>query len=155
MVNLNLLPPWMKSNVKGFQRELTAHGAGSLVLSTRRSALEQAQICAKKPPGFPCAKPGCSQHQFGFAADISTTVWYDSLLDAPCQLGCYPILIHRGLREFRECQQKCTDVQVGRVTDLASKWYLRRPFVNSDPNHYQAYPTGEFVRWLRAWGRAC
>ncbi len=154
MVNLNLLHPWTKNAVQGFRRDVHALGGESRLISGFRGSQQQEDLCRSLPPGRPCAKPGCSQHQWGFAVDMRTSLPTLNR-ELMCQAVCVGLFPETGSAGRIQCFQSCQERSQGLVDEISTKWFLRRPLPETDPNHYQGYSTPRFTAWLRSFGVSC
>ena len=124
---LNGLHPWLAERVKFLGDVIEFYGGVQIYLSGTRTRSEQQRLY-DTVLGRPVAAPGCSQHQYGYAADVA----WGALLEQSALGGFSP----------RELAEAMTNLgrQVGLVV------------VRGDPGHFQIFPGSEFRTWAVASG---
>ncbi len=102
-------------------------GGGQIYLSGVRS-FDQQDILFRQKRVRPVAAPGCSQHQYGFAVDVS---WL-------------PIIDFAANIQLTGKQTDDIMIDLGRQLGLVT--------VPGDPGHFQVFPGSEFRTWAVASG---
>lgn len=119
---LSNVHPWLAERVRFLGQAIDFWGGSQIYLSGTRSREEQ-QFLFDRRGRRPVARPGCSQHQYGFAVDLSWLPIFNFSLNL--QLTA------------RETADVMIDLgnQVGLVT------------VANDRGHFQVFPGSEFKTW--------
>ena len=119
--------PWLAVRIRFLREVIDIWGGGQRYLSGFRT-VEQQQSLFFRPSERPVAAPGCSQHQYGYAVDVS---WL-------------PII--NFVQNIQLSGKQTDDVmislgnQIGLIT------------VAGDPGHFQIFPGSEFKAWAVASG---
>lgn len=119
---LNGVDPWLAVRVQWLGQVIEAWGGVQIYLSGVRTREEQ-QVLYDRVRNRPVAAPGCSQHQYGYAVDVT---W--GLLREFSPLGDFsPVEINELMSELGQ--------RIGLVT------------VQNDRGHFQIFPGAEFRPW--------
>lgn len=128
---LNSLHPWLRVRLEWMAEVALAVGSIQRLFSGFRTLEQQRYLYDTVSTGRPVAFPGCSQHNYGFAADGS----WDPILQ----------ITHKGrLRSFTIAETISFMNQVARHVNLT--------LVAGDNGHFQIYPGLQFKQWAVSMG---
>jgi len=122
---LNSVHPWLKIRLEWLGEVATIFGSSQTLLSGNRTAVEQLELYNSQTTR-PAAFPGCSQHQYGFAADAQ---WRRATHISSKGRG---ILL----------SQNETDRFMA-----SAAHHVNLTTVAQDPGHLQIYPGNQFKNW--------
>lgn len=122
---LNSVHPWLATRLRWLGEVAKIIGSGQSLISGNRTLEKQRQLYFD-PRTRPAAFPGCSQHNYGFAADA---VW----------LPAAQISSKGRLRVFSSQETFATMESAARSVHLTT--------VSGDPGHVQMYPGSQFRSW--------
>jgi len=127
---INSVHPWLGIRLKWLGEVARILGGGQSLISGNRTVSQQARLFDENP-GRPVAEPGCSQHQYGFAADAT---WLP-----------FVIITSKG-RPLLTSQEQTNAIMSGH----ANRAQLTT--VANDAGHVQIYPGAMFRSWASARG---
>ena len=127
---LNSLEPWLRERVKWLGEVATIIGSNQSLLSGRRSSAEQRELYNSRG-SRPVAFPGCSQHQYGFAADAA---WQPAFQ-----------VTSKGRARVFSAQATNNSME-------SAARYVGLVLVAGDTGHMQVYPGSEFRVWAQSRG---
>lgn len=117
--------PWLRVRLEWLGEVAKIIGSGQSLISGNRTRDEQ-QILFDLPRTRPAAAPGCSQHQYGFAADATYLP---------------SVLITSKARPLLSAAAETNRV----MKDAAH--HVNLTTVSNDPGHLQVYPGAQFRDW--------
>jgi len=122
---INSVHPWLGARLRWLAEVATIVGSRQLLISGNRTREEQ-RILFNRQGSRPVARPGCSQHQYGFAADASylPSVFITS--------KARPLLT--------------PTEETNRFMESAAH-HVSLTTVSNDPGHLQIYPGAQFRDW--------
>ncbi len=122
---INSVHPWLGERLKWLQEVAVAIGSTQTLISGNRTIEEQRELW-EGAGSRPVAAPGCSQHQYGFAADATWTP-----------------AVHFGAgmkpKTFSTAETFASMESAARFVNLTT--------VSGDPGHMQMYPGSQFRQW--------
>jgi len=128
---LSSLDPWLRIAMEWMEANVEYYGGDFVYVSGFRSTDDQRDLYrARRSNPRPVAYPTCSQHEYGYAVDIGFVA---------------------GGNPFGDRYQFGFPSQVKQFTEAMAK-SLGLTFFESDPGHFQMYPTEEFKHWLNQFG---
>ena len=127
---INSVHPWLGARLRWLGEVATLIGSSQTLISGVRSLAEQRELYNSRG-SRPVAFPGCSQHQYGFAADA----FY---------FPAVQITSKGRARVFSPQQTNSTMESAARHVGLV--------LVAGDPGHLQVYPGSEFRVWAQSQG---
>lgn len=122
--------PWLRVRLEWLAEVATIIGSGQTLISGNRTRSEQADLFGRLG-SRPVAAPGCSQHQYGFAADA--TYLPSVFISSKGRPLLSPIA----------------------ETNLFMKnaaHHVNLTTVENDPGHVQIYPGAQFRNWAESQG---
>ena len=122
---INTVHPWLGARLRWLGQVAEIIGSRQSLLSGNRTRVEQRKLY-DRPGTRPVAFPGCSQHQYGFAADAQYL----------------PII--RGSSKARPAIS--TAKQTTQFMNSAAR-HVGLTLVAGDDGHYQIYPGIQFREW--------
>lgn len=122
---INSVHPWLGERLKWLQEVAVAIGSGQTLISGNRTREEQT-VLWEGAGTRPVAAPGCSQHQYGFAADAT---W----------IPAARISGGGKLKVFSTAETFASMESAARFVNLTT--------VSGDPGHLQMYPGSQFRQW--------
>jgi len=128
---ISSLHPWLGVRLEWMGEVARIVGSKQNLFSGFRSYEEQLALYDRLPTGRPVAYPGCSQHNYGFAADGS---W--DLITQVTSKGRPKIFTSAETVAFMNSAAR----HVGLV------------LVANDDGHFQVYPGIQFKEWAVSWG---
>jgi len=120
----NSVHPWLAERLLFLEQIADFYGGRVGYSSGFRTVDRQAALFRQLRGIRPVARPGCSQHQYGFAADL--------FYIPPVEFGA------EFMRNFTNLME-----------DFARQLGLRT--VAGDPGHLQVFPGSEFREWAQSW----
>lgn len=123
---LNEVHPWLRVRLKWLAEVARLLGGGQSLISGVRSSGQQRELWERRG-ARPVAFPGCSQHQYGFAADA---VWIP-----------FVGITSKGRGKV---------INTSAETQAAMEGFARQAqltTVSNDPGHLQIYPGAMFRAW--------
>jgi len=122
---INSVHPWLGVRLKWLAEVATIVGSSQILISGNRTREEQRELFGRLG-SRPVAAPGCSQHQYGFAADASylPSVFITS--------KARPLLT--------------PTEETNRFMESAAH-HVSLTTVANDPGHLQIYPGAQFRSW--------
>lgn len=122
---INEVHPWLGIRLKWLQDVARIIGSSQILISGNRTREQQRNLFGRLG-SRPVAAPGCSQHQYGFAADASYLP---------------SVFISSKARPFLTAQK-----ETNRIMESAAH-HVSLTTVANDPGHLQIYPGAQFRRW--------
>jgi len=122
--------PWLGVRLKWLGEVARLLGGGQSLISGNRTVSEQARLWEASTTG-PVADPGCSQHQYGFAADAT---WLP-----------FVIVTSKG-RPLLTSQAQTNAIMSGHARRAGLTT------VTNDAGHVQIYPGAMFRTWAQSRG---
>jgi len=133
---LNSVHPWLKERLIWLGEVAKISGGDQTLISGSRSLSEQ-QVLYDQVFDRPVAFPGCSQHNYGFAADVK---WGFFIQNVPARIFGIPIpRAPSTVRIFS--QQETNDFMASAARSVSLQT------VSGDPGHLQIYPGSTFRNW--------
>ena len=124
---LNNVDPWLAIRMRFLGQVIDLWGGGQRYLSGFRTQEQQERLFSRRGVR-PVARPGCSQHQYGFAVDV---LWL-------------PIIDFAQNIQLTGKQTDELMISLGQQLGLVT--------VRGDPGHFQVFPGSEFRTWAVASG---
>jgi len=122
---INSVHPWLGVRLKWLAEVSRILGGGQNLISGNRTSSEQS-VLWQRGGSRPVARPGCSQHQYGYAADAT---WLP-----------FATINSKGrLKVTRPSETNAIMEGHARRAGLTT--------VTGDPGHLQIYPAGMFLLW--------
>jgi len=122
---INEVHPWLGVRLKWLAEVAKIVGSSQILISGNRTKEEQRRLFGRLG-SRPVAAPGCSQHQYGFAADASYLPSF--------------FVTSKGRAQ--------TDPQIETDQFMQSAaHHVNLTTVTNDPGHLQIYPGAEFRHW--------
>jgi len=122
---INSVHPWLRVRLQWLSEVATIIGSRQSLISGNRTREEQ-QVLFDRQGTRPVAPPGCSQHQYGFAADATYLP---------------SVLITSKARPLLSAA-----AETNRVMESAAH-HVQLTTVSNDPGHLQIYPGAQFRVW--------
>ena len=119
---LNGVHPWLAVRVRWLGQVIDIWGGGQIYLSGVRTREQQQQLY-DTVRGRPVAFPGCGQHEYGYAVDVT---WLP-IINFAANIQLSPLETNRVMDNLGQ--------QIGLVT------------VANDFGHFQIFPGSEFRPW--------
>jgi len=133
---LNSVHPWLKERLLWLGEVARISGGDQTYLSGTRSLDSQFQLY-ETVVDRPVAYPGCSQHNYGFAADVK---WGFFIQSVPTTIFGFPIpKVPTSVRIFSQQETNDFMESAARSVNLTT--------VSRDPGHLQIYPGSTFRNW--------
>ncbi len=133
---LNSVHPWLKERLVWLGEVARIAGGDQTLISGRRSLERQRQLydtVVDRPVAF----PGCSQHNYGFAADVK---W--GLIIQSNTANIFGIPVPKMPSSVRVFSPQETDD----FMESAAR-YVQLQTISGDPGHLQIYPGATFRNW--------
>ena len=127
---INEVHPWLGARLRWLGEVARIIGSTQVLISGNRTRAQQ-QILFNRSGARPVAAPGCSQHQYGFAADASYLP---------------SVLISSKARPLLTAQ-----AETNRIMESAAH-HVSLTTVRNDPGHLQIYPWNQFRDWAIRFG---
>lgn len=133
---LNSVHPWLKERLVWLKEVAKIAGGKQNLISGRRSLSTQRELY-NSTVDRPVAYPGCSQHNYGFAADAD---WELIIQDTTPTIFGLPIpKLPASVRVFSQQETNSFMESAARSVNLQ--------VVSRDPGHLQMYPGLTFRNW--------
>lgn len=123
---INSVHPWLGARLSWLQEVARILGGGQLLISGERSPTKQLELY-NSGQSRPVAYPGCSQHQYGFAADAS---WLP-----------FAVITSKGRGQRLSTSAETFAIMEGHARRAGLQT------VRGDPGHLQIFPGAEFRNW--------
>lgn len=133
---LNSVHPWLRERLEWLGEVARISGGDQTLISGSRSTTEQLELY-NTVSERPVAYPGCSQHNYGFAADVK---WGFFIQSNTAKVFGIPIpKMPSSVRVFTQQETNSFMESAARHVNLQT--------VSRDPGHLQIYPGLTFRNW--------